>query len=105
MSNIEQAVMYYKEAAILGHPGACVNLSNCYDSGVGVCINKARVFELDTFAAEQGHPIALNNLGCCNLFGKGCQINHNTKIKLWMKASGMGYSMSQVNLGRWILKQ
>lgn len=67
---MEQAVRYYKEAASLGHPGASVNLSNCYDSGDGVAIDKKRVFELDTFAANLGHPIAINNLGCCYLFGK-----------------------------------
>ena len=67
---MELAVRYYKEAASLGHPGASVNLSNCYDSGEGVMSDKSRVFELDTFAANLGHPIAINNLGCCYLFGK-----------------------------------
>ena len=93
------AVHYYKEASSLGHPGAAVNLSNCYDSGKGVDINKDRVFELDKVAADMGHPIGLNNLGCCYMFGKGCTINHSTKVKLWKQASDMGYPMSQANLG------
>jgi TPR repeat protein len=76
-----------------------VNLSNCYDSGEGVAMNKAKVFELDNFAAELGHPIAINNLACCYLFGKGCSINHIQKLRLWERAAHMGYPMSQVNLG------
>ena len=100
MKDMERAVRCYRGAFSRGHPGAAVNLSNCYDSGDGVAINKSKVFELDTFAADLGHPIAINNLGCCYLFGKGCSINHTMKVKLWKQASGLGYPMSQVNLGR-----
>eukprot|EP00603_Paraphysomonas_imperforata_P005814 CAMPEP_0114419246 /NCGR_PEP_ID=MMETSP0103-20121206/3925_1 /TAXON_ID=37642 ORGANISM="Paraphysomonas imperforata, Strain PA2" /NCGR_SAMPLE_ID=MMETSP0103 /ASSEMBLY_ACC=CAM_ASM_000201 /LENGTH=400 /DNA_ID=CAMNT_0001587653 /DNA_START=100 /DNA_END=1299 /DNA_ORIENTATION=- len=94
-----KSVENYRESVALGHPGAAVNLSNCYDDGVGVAVNKAKVFELCSFAAGVGHPIGLNNLGCCYLFGKGCSINHVQKMRLWEKAAKMGYPMSQVNIG------
>ena len=101
IKDMERAVGYYQDAAGLGHPGAAVNLSNCYDSGNGVPLNQAKVFQLDTFAGNLGHPIALNNLGCCYLFGKGCSVNHNEKLKLWKKAADMGYPTSQVNIGKY----
>ncbi len=99
IKDMNKAVFFYEKSSMLGHPGATVNLSNCYDSGDGVVINKGKVFELDNIASSQNHPIAINNLGCCYLFGKGCEVNHSMKVKLWKKASDMGYSMSQVNLG------
>lgn len=97
--NMEHAVYCYRESSNLGHPGASVNLSNCYDSGDGVAEDKSMVFKLDTFAANLGHPIGINNLGCCYLFGKGCAVSHMRKVKAWREASDMGYPTASVNLG------
>ena len=97
--NIKEAVWHYSQSSLLGHPGASVNLSNCYDDGEGVEQDRHKVFALDSSAADVGHPIAINNLACCYLYGKGVNVNHTMKMKLWERASEIGYSMSQVNLG------
>ena len=78
------AVIFFKDAANLGHSSSQAILGECYLWGIGVDSNATIAVDWFNKAAEQGHAEAQYNLGLCYLNGYGVEKDKNKAI-FWIK--------------------
>ncbi len=67
----EEAVVYYQQAGLQGHPLAQKSLGFAYANGLGVTQNYAKTAQWHLMAAEQGDSDAQQNLGYLYAGGQG----------------------------------
>jgi len=68
---IEEAVTYYQQAGLQGHPLAQKNLGFAYANGLGVTLDYAKAAQWHHMAADQGDSDAQHNLGYLYAGGRG----------------------------------
>lgn len=98
--DVTQAYLWYRAAAMGGHPNAQHNLAVAYAQGEGVEANPAKAIYWWQRAAKQGNTDAQYNLGIVYAVGKlGVEKNLQTAKMWWQKAALQGDGMAQYNLG------
>ena len=65
----EEATIYLKKAADLGHTKAQYNLGICLHQGTGIRQSYQKAYEYFQKAAKQSHPRSHYMLGCYSVFG------------------------------------
>lgn len=95
----DQAVIWYKRAAMNGSPEAKFSIGVLYEQGLGVPADFAMAFKWYKSAAEDGNVEAQFNLG--NIYSKGAGVPQNQdQAFMWYKrAAEQGDRDSQYNLG------
>lgn len=83
--NITEAVEYYQRAANQKYPKAQNNLARCYESGLGVPVDKEKAAMLYIEAAEAGNEIAKHNHARILEFGIGVPQNENAAAMIYKK--------------------
>ena len=94
-----QAVIYFRQAAEMGHADAQNYLGVCYYNGEGVEKDYVEAVKWYRKAAEQGDEHGQNNLGICYYYGEGVDKNYVEAVKWYRKAAEQGYSTAQNKLG------
>lgn len=95
----DEAVKWYRKAAVHGDATAQYNLGFFYDQGKGVSQDYAEAVEWYRKAAEQGYAAAQNNLGVCYYAGKGVPQDYDEAVKWYRKAAEQGHAVAQFSLG------
>ncbi|GAC14238.1 tetratricopeptide repeat protein [Aliiglaciecola lipolytica] len=98
--NDEEAVIWYRRAAIEGHVLAQHNLGNVYASGTGVQQNDELAVNWWRQAAEQGDAIPQYQLGVMYEKGKGVSKDLKTSIDWYQKAADRGNAKAKSALQR-----
>lgn len=80
----EQAVYWYKQAALQGHVLAQYNLGHQYLAGLGAERSESEAMEWWLKAAEQDHALAQFNVGRGYYLGIGLSENHK-KSRFWFE--------------------
>jgi len=80
----EQAVYWYKQAALQGHALAQYNLGHQFLAGLGVQRSESQAMEWWLKAAEQDHALAQFNVGRGYYLGIGLSENHK-KSRAWFE--------------------
>ena len=94
-----QAVIYFRQAAEMGHADAQNYLGLCYDDGLGVDKDHVEAVKWYRKAAEQGEKYGQYNLGDNYYYGEGVDKNYVEAVKWYRKAAEQGHSSAQNNLG------
>ena len=94
-----QAVIYFRQAAEMGHADAQNYLGLCYDHGSGVNEDDVEAVKWYRKAAEQGDKYGQFNLGLCYQYGHGVTKNLTEAVKWYRKAAEQGHSSAQNSLG------
>ncbi len=81
-----EAIRLYQRAVDLDDSGAMVNLSFCYQNGIGVDQNLVEAIRLSQQAVDLGESAAMINLGFCYQNGTGVDQNWNQAIDLYQRA-------------------
>ena len=68
---LEEAVVYYQQAGLQGHPLAQKTLGFAYAAGLGVTQDYSKTAQWHQLAAEQGDIDAQNNMGYLHAQGLG----------------------------------
>lgn len=97
--DLDQAVKWYRLAAIGGLDRAQINLAEMYAQGHGVSRDVAEAAKWYRLAAEQGHVAAQTSLG--NLYAKGDGMPQDfVEADKWYRlAAELGHAEAQYNLG------
>ena len=95
----DEEVKKYRQAAEQGDADAQYNLGFCYEHGQGVTKNRSEAMKWYRKAAEQGHAYAQSRLGFCYKYGRGVTQNYTEAVKWWRKAAEQGNSGAQCGLG------
>ena len=95
----DEEVKKYRQAAEQGDADAQYNLGFCYEHGQGVTKNRSEAMKWYRKAAEQGHAYAQSRLGFCYKYGRGVTQNYTEAVKWWRKAAEQGDSGAQCGLG------
>ena len=98
--SIEDAVYWFREAAVCNHADAQCALGVCYAAGTGVEKNLEKAAEWYHRSAEQGYVDAQYNLGLCYLLGEGVAVDEAASARWFRKAAEQGDAPSQYHLGR-----
>ena len=85
-----QAVIYFRQAAEMGHADAQNFMGVCYYNGKGVDKNYTEAVKWYRKAAEQGDKYAQFNLGLCYQYGNGVTKNLTEAKKWYQKAADQG---------------
>ncbi|KAJ3388967.1 hypothetical protein HDU84_009291 [Entophlyctis sp. JEL0112] len=88
--DVEQAAVWYKKAAELGHSRACNNLGELYMTGRGISRNDVLGFGLFRRAAMAGLAEAEYNMGRCCREGRGCAKNEEQAVMWFKRAEAKG---------------
>lgn len=96
--NYNEAVLWYKRAAIKGDTVAKYNLGVVFEQGLGVSIDYNRAAKWYLSAAKDGHPMAQYNIG--NVFSKGQGVRLNlVEANSWYeRAANQGIVDAQYNI-------
>lgn len=86
----EEATVWYRKAADLGHKDAIYNLADCYYYGKGVKLNYEEAFKLYYNAAERGYAIAQWSVATCYEEGIGIGKDLFEALKWYHKAAEQG---------------
>jgi len=98
LDNYEEAVKWYKKAALNGHTSAKHNLATCYIMGTGVEVDPAESFYWMEQAANEGNPRATRKLGLFYLDGVGTPVNRIKGMALLKKALELGDEMAEEDI-------
>ena len=98
-NNYQEAVIWYRKAAELGHAAAQNYLGFLYEKGWGVAQDFSEAYKWYRKAAEQGLAVAQSNLGFCYRNGQGITKDYNEAYKWYRKAAEQGYADAQNDLG------
>ena len=96
----EQAVYWYKQAALQGHALAQYNLGHQHLAGLGVERSESQAMEWWLKAAEQNHALAQFNVGRGYYLGIGLSENHK-KSRAWFERAAQNGEPKSIE----ILKQ
>ena len=94
-----QAVIYFRQAAEMGHADAQNYLGACYDTGKGVDQDRVEATKWYRKAAEQGEKYGQYNLGNNYYYGEGVEQNYTEAAKWFRKAAEQGQIDAQYYLG------
>jgi uncharacterized protein len=97
--NFEEALKWYRRAAVAGNPIAQNNLGTMYLSGRGVPKNAAEGSRWLRLAADQGYSQAEMNLGAVYADGVGGVRNPAEAVRWFRKAAEQGDPEAERNLG------
>ena len=86
----EEAVYWYKKAAVQGNIEAQFELSGMYFHGVGTKQNYSEAYKWCKLAAERGSIVAQYDLGVYYLKGKGTEKDYKLAVKWFRKAASQG---------------
>ena len=98
-NNYQEAVIWYRKAAELGHAAAQNYLGFLYEKGWGVAQDFSEAYKWYRKAAEQGLAVAQSNLGVCYENGYGVTQDFYEAVKWYRKAAEKGIANSQYALG------
>lgn len=94
-----EEVKKYRQAAEQGNANAQYSLGNCYYNGQGVPKDYEEAVKWYRKAAEQGYDVAQFNLGNCYYNGQGVTQNYQEAVKWYRKAAEQGNIDAQNDLG------
>lgn len=98
--SLEDAVIWYRKAAELGHAPAQYRIGNSYEKGHGVTADQVEAAKWYSKAAAKGNVLAIHNLAVLNALGVITgEPDMTTAVGWFEKAADMGFKDSQVNLG------
>ena len=86
----EQAIPWYKSAVALGHGGAVISLSLCYQDGKGVPCDPKQSFELVQELANKGDDAGEYWLGIKYKRGDGVEASRNHAIYWLLRSAAKG---------------
>ena len=86
-------------AAQIGHPDACMILSNAIISGSGWGTIEDAAYYL-SIAADNGNIEAMTNLANCYTMGRGVEMDIAKGFALLVKASSLGDDMATLNIAQ-----
>lgn len=95
----EEAVKWYRKAAVMGNPAAMCSIGYCYDKGDGVPQSYEEAVTWYRRAAEKGDVTAIRNLGVCYANGWGVAQSHEESITWYHRAANKGNKAAMRNLG------
>ncbi|MBQ2726495.1 MAG: toll/interleukin-1 receptor domain-containing protein [Clostridia bacterium] len=95
----EEAVKWYRKAAVLGHVKAQNNLGWCFENGYGTEKDYTEAAKWYLRAAEQGDASAQCSLGWYYQYGKGVSQDNTEAVKWYRKAAEQGNASAQCSLG------
>ncbi|MEP4889522.1 MAG: tetratricopeptide repeat protein [Aliiglaciecola sp.] len=96
----QQAVIWYRRAALLGNVLAQHNLGNAYSSGTGIEQNYELAAKWWLMAAEQGDAIPQYQLGVLYETGKGVNKDLDVAKSWYQNSATRGYIKAKTALGR-----
>jgi hypothetical protein len=94
-TNRQEAVAWYRKAAVAGDASAQATLGLCVFRGWGCEKDHNQAFRWYLRSAENGNLSAMNNIAYCYLHGFGVEKNPETGFSWAMKAAGQGYHPAQ----------
>ena len=97
--NYQEAIVWLRKAADLGHAKAEFKLGYCYKVGQGVTQDYYEAVKWYKKSAEQGYSAAQFNLGVCYADGQGVPQDYSEAAKWYRKAAEQGMAGAQNNLG------
>ncbi len=97
--NYQEAVRWYKKAALHGNVKAEYSLGFCYANGLGATENKQEAVQWYKKAADKGDEEAMYQIGFSYEYGEGVEINHQEAVKWYTKAAEQGFALAQYFLG------
>ena len=97
--DLNEAVNWYRKAALQGLADAQYNLGDCYYKGEGVAKNLNMALYWYRKAAEQNQPEAQCALGNCYFNGEGVAKDRYQAFQLYRSAAFQGVAEAQYNLG------
>lgn len=95
----EEAVKWYRKAAVQGHPVAMYRLGYCYEHGEGVSQSYEEAVIWYGKAAYEGNMKAMCNLGYCYHNGHGVLQSYDEAIVWYRRAADKGDAKAMYNLG------
>jgi len=95
----EEAVKWWRKAAVLGDATAMYKLGLIYANGKGVIEDDKAAVKWYRKAADVGYAKAMVNLGLMYAFGKGVIEDDKAAVKWYRKAADVGYAKAMVHLG------
>ncbi|MFT2090752.1 tetratricopeptide repeat protein [Paraglaciecola sp. 2405UD69-4] len=98
--NPEQAVVWYRRAAVLGNVLAQHNLGNAYAFGKGVDQSDELAIKWWLMAAEQGDAIPQYQLGLAYEKGKGVATDLNIANTWYQNSAARGYAKAKTAIKR-----
>ncbi len=99
LSNLDEAVKWYRKAADQGYAPAQFNLGWMYDRGEGVPQDYAEAVKWYRKAADQGLSIAQFYLGTMYDKGEGVPQDYAEAVRWYRKAADQDVQDAQFNLG------
>lgn len=96
--DLEQANMYFEEAAERGDVEAMYRFAINLQNGAGIQKDEKAAFKWFEKAAEQDHVNAINQLAVCYSAGKGVAQNQKKAFELFKKASSKGHMQATAYL-------
>ncbi|MBH68570.1 MAG: hypothetical protein CMM58_09485 [Rhodospirillaceae bacterium] len=96
--NYEEALNWFKLAAIQKHREAQYNLAVLYEKGLGIEKNDIKALLWYHVAAENEHPKAQFNLAVFFLNGRGTAPNQEEAVRWFTRASSQGIDEATQNL-------
>jgi len=95
----EKAVEWFERAAKQSHPNALHELAYCYDTGLGVEVDKRRAIELYRLAVRAGLHQSATNLAICYR-----EVGNLRAYRRWIeRASKEGSAEAVLQLAEWQL--
>lgn len=80
--NLENALRYYKKAAVLGNPDAQFNIGQMYFEGGAIAKNFEEAFKWYSLSADQNYPLAKLQLATLYFKGYGVKVDINKAIEI-----------------------
>ena len=96
----QEAFKFFKNSAEGGYPSGIMMLGYCYDTGIGINIDKQKAVELYQKAANLGHKLAQYNLGGSYEVGDGIEKNIDKAIYWYEQSANQGDKDAQKILRR-----
>lgn len=97
--NLNQAVSWFRQAAVHKYSKAQVNLGVCFFFGDGVTLNKDSAVYWFSQAAEKGDATAQCNLALCYFFGDGLKKDDASVVYWYKQAARRNIPLACNNLG------
>ena len=95
----EEAVRWYRLAAVAGEADAQASLGQCLFHGNGCAVNREEAAYWWRQAAEQGNLAGMNDLALCYLNGFGVEKDQKAGFEWAMKAAVRGHPPAQTMVG------
>lgn len=95
----QEAVRFFRMAAVQGHAHAQGYLGMCYAKGTGVAKNEQEAARYYGLAADQGHVAAQRVLGACYQKGIGVDKNMQEAARYYKLAADQGDAVAQYLIG------